>query len=247
MQISSWSARGGLNKFTFHVAQSRVTPLIGALINNLKSTTCVTITIVKLNRNKINFLLVILVVGASLFIRQYTISNTNASPSVAKNENKEVSYWFELQRKSNIENLYKGVPGDKEKSTHVRSFRVKTGIPGERPTPLPQLVGRDYWVVTEKHAEPDNPETAPYFITLDVPVSEESPYGPVPYEECNGQCDWILPGAFGLHGTGGNPEKLADWDPGSSGCIRHTDEEITYLYDLLEPDKQEIRYYVVDK
>ena len=155
-------------------------------------------------------------------------------------------YWFELQRSANIENLYKGVPGEKSKSIHVKSFNVKVGIPGERPTPLPQLVGRDYWIITEKQAQLDNPETAPYFLTLDVPVSDEAPFGPVPYEECNGQCDWILPGAFGLHGTAGNPTKLSDFDLGSSGCIRHSDAEITYLYNLLEPDKEEIRYYIVE-
>lgn len=49
---------------------------------------------------------------------------------------------------------------------------------------------------------------------------------------------------FGLHGTGGQPEKLSKDDPGSSGCIRHKDEDITYLYNLLDPQKEEIRYYV---
>ncbi len=159
---------------------------------------------------------------------------------------KEV-YWFELLRKSNIENLYYGIPGDKKQSSHVRSFKVKTGIPGERPTPLPELVGREYWVITGKQEESNNPETAPYFITLDVPAPSDEPYGPVPYEECNGQCHWVLPGAFGLHGTGGNPDKLSDSDKGSSGCIRHSDEDITYLYNLLDPQKEEIRYYVVDR
>lgn len=158
----------------------------------------------------------------------------------------EQLYWFELQRQSNIENLYKGIPGDKANSVHVKSFRVKTGIPGERPTPLPQLIGREYWVMTDKQEQADNPETAPYFLTLDVPVSEEFPYGPVPYEECNGQCNWMLPGPFGLHGTGANPLKLSDTDFGSSGCIRHSDEDITYLYNLLDPTTQEIRYYIVD-
>lgn len=161
-------------------------------------------------------------------------------------EKKEEQYWFELQRSDNIENLYKGVPGDKSQSQHVRSFNVKTGIPGERPTPLPKLVGRDYWLITDKQPQPDNPETAPYFLTLDVPAPDQEPYGPVPYEECNGQCSWVLPGAFGLHGTGGNPDKLSDFDPGSSGCVRHSDEEITYLYNLLDPTNEEIRYYVVE-
>lgn len=40
----------------------------------------------------------------------------------------------------------------------------------------------------------DNPETAPYFLTLDIPVSDEEPFGPAPYLECDGQCNWVLPG-----------------------------------------------------
>lgn len=160
----------------------------------------------------------------------------------------EKSYWFILYRQSQKEELYVGVPGDKEQSDLLKTFVVKTGRPGERPTPLPQLVGRDYWLITEKHAQPDNPETAPYFLTLDVPGIEEPPYGPVPYKECSGeQCNWILPGAFGLHGTAGNPDKLSESDPGSSGCIRHSDKDITYLFHLLDPQKDEIRYYVEDK
>lgn len=159
---------------------------------------------------------------------------------------KQSDYWFVLHRKSQTEQLYQGIPGDKGKSQLVKTFQVKTGRPGERPTPLPQLMGREYWIITEKHPEPDNPETAPYFITLDVPAPEDPPYGPTPYLECDGQCDWILPGDFGLHGIAGNPEKLSEDDPGSSGCIRHTDEDITYLYNILEPEKEEIRYYIED-
>lgn len=199
----------------------------------------------KFNKTTLNIAIVFILAAASIFIRSNQQSQSLGVSDVRQKPLE--AHWFELQRQSNIENLYFGVPGDKEQSTHLRSFRVKTGIPGERPTPLPELVGREYWIITAKQPEPNNPETAPYFITLDVPAPEDEPYGPVPYEECNGeQCHWILPGAFGLHGTGGNPDKLADWDPGSSGCIRHTDEEITYLYNLLEPDKEEIRYYIVD-
>lgn len=155
------------------------------------------------------------------------------------------SHWFVLHRESNTEDLYFGVPGDKSKSELVKTFKVKTGIPGERPTPLPELVGRKYWKVIKEEAQFDNPETAPYFLTLDIPAPEEEPYGPVPYTECNGeQCSWVLPGAFGLHGTASNPAKLSDEDLGSSGCIRHSDEEITYLFNLLNPDKEEIRYYI---
>ena len=154
-------------------------------------------------------------------------------------------YWFLLKRKSNIEEFYQGVPGDIAKSSLIKTFKVKVGIPGERPTPLPQLLGREYWVLTKK-ASSDNPETAPYFLTLDVPTKDTEPYGPEPYLECNGQCNWITPGEFGLHGTGGNPEKLSEADPGSSGCIRHNDQEITYLYNLLNPENEEIRYYIED-
>lgn len=151
-----------------------------------------------------------------------------------------------LHRKSNQEFLYQDEPGDIDKSQRRRSFKVKTGISGERPTPLPQLLGREYWIITDKIESLDNPETSPYFLTLNIPVSEEEPFGPTPYLECNGQCNWILPGAFGLHGSGGNPEKLSTQDPGSSGCIRHSDEDITYLYNTLNPKTEEIRYFIID-
>ncbi len=155
------------------------------------------------------------------------------------------AYWFLLHRQSNREELYQGIRGDKRNSMLIQTFHVKTGIPGKRPTPLPQLLGREYWIITEKHPE-ESLETAPYFLTLDIPVSSDVPFGPSPYRECNGQCDWMLPGAFGLHGVGGNQTKLAEADPGSSGCVRHKDEDITYLYNLLDPSKEEIRYYIED-
>lgn len=155
-------------------------------------------------------------------------------------------YWFILNRKSNQEFLYFGEAGNKDTSALVKTFEVKSGIPGQRPTPLPQLLGREYWLVTGEYKTSDNPETAPYFLTLDVPVSEDMPYGPVPYLECNGQCNWELPGAFGLHGNNGDPEKLAESNPGSSGCVRHTSEDITYLYNLLDPGNSQVRYYVYD-
>ena len=72
-------------------------------------------------------------------------------------------YWFVLHRKSQKEFLYKGIPGKLEKSKRIKTFTVKNGRSGERPTPLPQLVGREYWVLTKK-ASSDNPETAPYFL-----------------------------------------------------------------------------------
>lgn len=156
------------------------------------------------------------------------------------------SHWFVLHRKANIEYLYFGEAGNVEKSTMLRKFSVKAGIPGEKPTPLPSLLGRDYWLVVGEEESKDNPETSPYFLRLDVPVTEEEPYGPVPYEECDGQCNWTLPGYFGLHGVNGDFSKLSELDAGSSGCVRHKDYDITYLYNLLDPKKEQIRYYIKD-
>jgi len=158
----------------------------------------------------------------------------------------ESEHWLLLHRKSNIEFLYLGIPGEKDQSELVKTFIVKTGVPQERPTPLPQLIDRKYWLITDKWESPDNPETAPYFLKLDVPVSEDEPFGPVPYLECNGQCNWELPGNFGLHGVNGNLEKLSNSDPGSSGCVRHADEDITYLYNLIDPAVNAVRYYIED-
>lgn len=172
-----------------------------------------------------------------------TIFSKNPEVLAAKSQ---PSYWFMLHRKSNTEKFYLGVSGDEQNSQLIKEFKVKTGIPEERPTPLPQQVGREYWKIISKVETPDNLETAPYFLTLDIPTLEEEPYGPSPYLECNGQCNWILPGDFGLHGIANNPVKLSDEDPGSSGCIRHTDEDITYLYNILDPQNQEIRYYIQD-
>jgi len=156
-------------------------------------------------------------------------------------------YWMKLERKSNKEYLLKGVPGDFSKSELVRTFTVKTGIPNERPTPLPKLAGREYWKIIKKYSSMENPETAPYFLELDIPVEDAWPYGPIPYNECNGQqCNWELPGYFGLHGVNGDLSRLSNENPGSSGCIRHTDEDITFLYDILPVDEG-IRYYIDDK
>lgn len=161
------------------------------------------------------------------------------------------AYWLLLHRKSNKEYLYHGVSGNAKESTFLKTFTVKTGIPGERPTPLPRLIGKKYWRITKKEPS-DNPETVPYFLTLNIPGVEKEPYGPVPYEECQDefgnriQCHWILPGAFGLHGVNGDMSRLLKENPGSSGCIRHRDEDITYLYNVLNPHKEEIRYYIED-
>lgn len=158
--------------------------------------------------------------------------------------NPKPEYWFILHRKSNIEYLYEGIPGNANKSKLLKIFKVKTGIPGERPTPLPKLLGKEYWMITAKSESKDNPETAPYFLTLNIPAPYVPPFGPSPYLECGGQCQWELPGEFGLHGVGGDETRLAPENQGSSGCIRHKDQDITYLYNLLEPEKKGIRYYI---
>lgn len=154
-------------------------------------------------------------------------------------------HWLMLHRKSNVELIYKGKPGDEKKSTLVRSFQVKTGMEG-RPTPLPQLYGREYWVITKKYATTENIETAPYFIELNIPHENETPFGPSPYLECNGQCNWELPGPFGLHGVNSDNSRLSLDNPGSSGCIRHTDSDITFLYNIINT-REQVRYYIQDK
>lgn len=195
----------------------------------------------------INKLLAILVIsvaiGASLFV--YKNYYSKETPEVLSLQT-QPTFWMVLHRKSNMEFLYLGKPGQKNQSQLIKTFVVKSGIPGEKPTPLPRLLGRAYWIITGKMESADNPETAPYFLTLDVPVTENWPYGPIPYAECGGQCDWEVPGYFGLHGVNGDATKLSQTNPGSSGCIRHSDQDITLLYNLLDPDKAEIRYYVED-
>ena len=185
-------------------------------------------------------LLVLVCIGVYRFVTSLEIKK-ESKPQMQKQ-----NYWFVLHRKSQKEYFYKGEFENIERSTLLKTFSVKTGIPGERPTPLPALVGRRYWKIIEKIDTKDNPETAPYFLTLDIPGYEESPFGPVPYRECNGQCDWIVAGKFGLHGVNADISRLSPENQGSSGCIRHSDEAITYLYNTLDPQKQEIRYYIED-
>lgn len=182
-------------------------------------------------------------VGSAVVTSGNQTLQTN-QPQVLSQSKTPDKYWFLLHRKSNQEFLYQGVPGDINNSRLVRSFKVNTGIPNQKPTPLPQLLGREYWLVTSEIDSSESEETAPYFLTLDIPVTEEEPFGPQPYSECNGQCNWEIPGSFGLHGVADNPSKLSD--EGSSGCIRHSNEDITYLYQLLDPQTQEIRYYIQD-
>ncbi len=158
-------------------------------------------------------------------------------------EEQSTLYWFSLSRTAQMEWLYVGTPGNKWASIPIGIYTVKTGRATSRPTPVPQLTGHAYWRITRTYGT-QNPETAQYFLELDVPVSDGPPFGPLSYPECGGNCNWVLPGAFGLHGINGDRSKLSDADPGSSGCIRHKDQDIRALYNLLDPNKGEIRYYV---
>lgn len=196
-------------------------------------------------KTKIYHILLLILAGGIFFITSQDVFKQKNNPQILGESIK--SHWLTLERKSNIEKLYFGIPGNSTDSALLKTFKVKVGIPGEKPTPLPHLLGREYWIINDKFDTKDNPETAPYFLRLDVPVTEQEPYGPDPYLECQGQqCNWELPGAFGLHGVNGDESRLSDENPGSSGCIRHTDEDIIYLYNLLNPQTEEIRYYVVD-
>lgn len=185
------------------------------------------------------FSLLILVALFSFLIKneEKNLSNVNKGGQI---------HWFLLDRKSGQEELYYGLSGEKENSRLIKTFAVKTGVPGKSPTPLPSLLGKDYWVLVDEWQETENSETGPYFLQLNIDAPSQWPYGPVPYLECDGQCDWVKPGYFGLHGTGGDPTRLSGQDPGSSGCVRHSDSDITYLYNLLDPKNEEIRYYVQD-
>lgn len=194
-----------------------------------------------MKRLLIVLLLGIMCAGAAFFA--YTRFVQKMPPQSPKE-----AHWMLLHRKSNVEYLLYGIPGNREKSKTVRTFTVKAGVPGKKPTPLPQLVGRDYWLITHKLDAKDNEETAPYFLVLDVPIPSSPPFGPEPYKECEGgkQCDWEKPGYFGLHGINGDPSRLLPDNEGSSGCVRHKDEDITYLYKTLNPEKNPARYYIRD-
>lgn len=200
-----------------------------------------------INKNKWYLLIGGIIIACLVFNFLLISFLTDNKKETVISEKPKEAHWFMLHRKSEKEYFYYGVPGDKEKSNLLKTFKVKVGIPGERPTPLPKLLGREYWVITDEMEQFDNPETFPYFLTLNIPVPTEEPFGPSPYTECGGeQCNWILPGAFGLHGIASDSSRLSDDNPGSSGCIRHTDEDITYLYQLLDPENEEIRYYIED-
>lgn len=196
-----------------------------------------------LNRLNLTF---ILILASLLLIWVGNRTAKNSNPEIPQVEGVQTNYWLMLHRQSNREELLLGQPGDKKESHIVKTFKVKSGIPNQRPTPLPQLLGRDFWLIVDKFDSHDSTETAPYFLKLDIPYSDEFPYGPTPYSECNGQCNWVLPGAFGLHGVAGDDSRLSDQDPGSSGCIRHTDADITYLYNILDLSAGGVRYYIED-
>jgi len=191
-------------------------------------------------------LLILAVLFVSLlFITLFTSYYTNSVKNKDTQPAPKKSHWFLLQRKNGRELLYYGVLGDLNNSRLIKTFQVKTGVNQKSPTPLPNLLGREYWLITKKESSIDNPETAPYFLTLNIPATDNWPYGPIPYMECNGQCEWTF-GYFGLHGVNGNSSKLSSDDLGSSGCVRHTDKDIEYLYNLLDPETEEIRYYIKD-
>jgi lipoprotein-anchoring transpeptidase ErfK/SrfK len=85
----------------------------------------------------------------------------------------------------------------------------------------------------------------PDFLVLNIDYQNEF-NGPIGYDECgdshNAQCFWPTPGEFGLHGVGDTPSRLSD--SGSSGCVRHSNEAITSIYNLLKNETGEIRYYI---
>lgn len=192
---------------------------------------------------KVPFLLLVIFVIVSFGTAYFW---GNEQRDLSKYEVPRGEYWLILNRTTNEEILYFGKPGSQQESLPLKKFKVKDGVSGKRPTPRPQLLGRDYWLVVDKYESLDNPETAPYFLQLDVPVTSDWPYGPVPYMECGGQCDWELPGYFGLHGVNGDNSRLSYENEGSSGCVRHSDEDIKFLFDNLDLSNGGVRYYVID-
>ncbi len=167
----------------------------------------------------------------------------------------EEGYWFLLHRsrdggKQPSEELYKGAYGDKTRSKLIRTSVVNPGVAGKSPTPLPSLAGVSYWTVTAKKINPEgDPKNTlgPYFLAFDIPYANQF-NGPLNYKECGAdgasQCFWPEPGEFGLHGVGNVPSRLTD--VGSSGCVRHSNDAITEIYNLLKNEKEEIRYYIIN-
>ncbi|HLL60780.1 MAG TPA: hypothetical protein VK338_03615, partial [Candidatus Nitrosocosmicus sp.] len=105
--------------------------------------------------------LTIITIIFSVTIFSSLFYSKNKTEELLTNKPTTKSYWFILHRKSNQEMLYHGNPGDIEHSKLIKTFKVKTGIPGKRPTPLPHLLGREYWIIIKKERVENNPETAP--------------------------------------------------------------------------------------
>jgi hypothetical protein len=124
---------------------------------------------------------------------------------------------------------------------------VNPGVDGKSPTPRPDLLGKSYWIITKKEQNQGDAINlmGPDFLVLNIEYQNEF-NGPLGYNECgpsrNGQCFWPTPGEFGLHGTGNTPSRLTD--SGSSGCVRHSNDSITSIYNLLKNESGEIRYYI---
>ncbi|HRN70936.1 MAG TPA: hypothetical protein PLS49_07195, partial [Candidatus Woesebacteria bacterium] len=96
---------------------------------------------------KIIFLSLLIGLIGSLVLIQHSKGKQG---EVAGVQEPQAQYWFLLYRKSGVEKLYYGQPGNEEQSALMKTFTVKTGVSGKKPTPLPQLVGREYWVIVEK-------------------------------------------------------------------------------------------------
>ncbi len=175
------------------------------------------------------------------------------------------TYWFLLNRQKRYEILYKGTPEKITQSQVVKISTINPGSPGDEPTPIPQKLGKKFWSLTGEvrlHPQDSDPtgyeKFGPYFIVLDVPFKNQPDpscnnngttdcYGPVPYKECgpslDQQCNWHTPGEFAIHGN----DKLDP--PGSAGCVRHSNTDITEIYDTLNNAKainSNTRYYAID-
>lgn len=174
-----------------------------------------------------------------------------ASTTTSSTDQNARGYWFQLHRsragKQPTEDLYHGVYGDALNSDHVMTSTVNPGIDGKSPTPRPDLLGKSYWVITKKEQNQGDAINlmGPDFLVLNIDYQNQY-NGPLGYNECgpsrNEQCFWPTPGEFGLHGTGDTSSRLTD--SGSSGCIRHSNDAITSIYNLLKNESGEIRYYI---
>ena len=101
------------------------------------------------------FFLGIFVVVIALLAIFSIFNRDKQTVKILASETKKENYWFLLHRKSNIEYLYKGQPNDIENSNLIKTFKVKVGVPGQKPTPLPNLLGREYWKIIDKFETKD--------------------------------------------------------------------------------------------